>query len=222
VLSSTRLSLVQLCHSADDTEYGGSNVSFVENNLAFFESDYRGDCCQRRTFVVSEGLPGLVSTIPHGRGDKERAAGPRSTRIVGLPRSHWDHLPSVRKGLKDRLGKSHPTLILINFSAELVQTGWFIESQATQVLVIFILRTRRNPFRSRPSRLLAAISIVVIAAAIALPFTRSRPMVRIHAASDRLASSHQRSSDRLPVVGASRLRRLFITGGHPPASPKPY
>jgi len=27
----------------------------------------------------------------------------------------------------------------------LFHTGWFIESMATQVLVIFIIRTRRNP-----------------------------------------------------------------------------
>jgi Mg2+-importing ATPase len=31
----------------------------------------------------------------------------------------------------------------------LFQTGWFIESLATHVLVIFVLRTRRNPLRSR-------------------------------------------------------------------------
>jgi hypothetical protein len=31
------------------------------------------------------------------------------------------------------------------------QTGWFIESMATQVLVIFIIRTTKNPFRSRPN-----------------------------------------------------------------------
>ena len=34
-----------------------------------------------------------------------------------------------------------------------------------------ITRTRRNPFHSRPSRLLAAISITVVGIAIALPFT---------------------------------------------------
>ncbi len=41
----------------------------------------------------------------------------------------------------------------------------------TQVLVIFVLRTRRNPLRSRPHPLLAATSIAVVVLAILLPFT---------------------------------------------------
>ena len=64
-------------------------------------------------------------------------------------------------------------LLLFVFHANqaLFQTGWFIESLATQVLVIFVLRTRRNPFRSRPHALLAATSIAVVVVAILLPFT---------------------------------------------------
>lgn len=53
----------------------------------------------------------------------------------------------------------------------LFQTGWFVESLATQVLVIFIIRTRGNPFRSRPSRALIATSIAVVLVAALLPFT---------------------------------------------------
>src|SRR6202042_3044869 len=33
----------------------------------------------------------------------------------------------------------------------LFHTGWFVESLATQTLVLFIIRTPRSPFRSRPS-----------------------------------------------------------------------
>lgn len=33
---------------------------------------------------------------------------------------------------------------------ELFHTGWFVESMATQVLVIFIIRTHLNPLTSRP------------------------------------------------------------------------
>ena len=64
-------------------------------------------------------------------------------------------------------------LLLLVFHANeaLFQTGWFIESLATQVLVIFVLRTRRNPLRSRPHPLLAATSIAVVVVAILLPFT---------------------------------------------------
>ena len=45
-----------------------------------------------------------------------------------------------------------PALVLHASEAEF-HTGWFVESLATQVLVIFVIRTRRSPFwHSRPSR----------------------------------------------------------------------
>jgi Mg2+-importing ATPase len=53
----------------------------------------------------------------------------------------------------------------------LFHTGWFIESMATQVLVIFIIRTRKNPLRSRPNPVLIACSLTVVAVATLLPFT---------------------------------------------------
>jgi Mg2+-importing ATPase len=53
----------------------------------------------------------------------------------------------------------------------LFHTGWFVESLATQVLVIFVIRTRGNPFRSRPSPVLTATSCAIVAVATALPFT---------------------------------------------------
>lgn len=53
----------------------------------------------------------------------------------------------------------------------LFHTGWFVESLATQVLVIFVIRTRGNPLRSRPSRPLALTSLGVVATAVILPFT---------------------------------------------------
>ena len=64
-------------------------------------------------------------------------------------------------------------LLLLVFHANeaLFQTGWFIESLATQVLVIFVLRTRRNPLRSRPHPLLVTTSVSVVVVALLLPFT---------------------------------------------------
>ena len=41
-------------------------------------------------------------------------------------------------------------------NAPLFRTGWFVESLATQTLVVFAIRTAGNPFRSRPTRALAA------------------------------------------------------------------
>lgn len=56
-------------------------------------------------------------------------------------------------------------------SESLFHTGWFIESMATQVLVIFIIRTRANPFKSRPNPLLIIFSTIAIAFAVLVPFT---------------------------------------------------
>ena len=62
-------------------------------------------------------------------------------------------------------------LAVFHAGEALFHTGWFIESMATQVLVIFIIRTRKNPFRSRPNPWLVACSLSVVAAAVLLPFT---------------------------------------------------
>ncbi len=53
----------------------------------------------------------------------------------------------------------------------LFHTGWFVESLATQVLVIFIIRTHKNPLKSRPNSWLTGCSLMVVALAILLPFT---------------------------------------------------
>jgi P-type Mg2+ transporter len=45
-------------------------------------------------------------------------------------------------------------LWIFNAGSELFRAGWFFESLATQTLVIFVIRTAGNPFRSRPSRAL--------------------------------------------------------------------
>ena len=62
-------------------------------------------------------------------------------------------------------------LAVFHAGETLFRTGWFIESMATQVLVIFIIRTRGNPFRSRPNPWLIACSLTVVAVAVLLPFT---------------------------------------------------
>ena len=64
-------------------------------------------------------------------------------------------------------------LLLRLFDAQpaLFRTGWFVESIATQVLVIFVIRTRRKPWLSRPNPWLVALSLGVVAAAMWLPFS---------------------------------------------------
>jgi len=62
-------------------------------------------------------------------------------------------------------------LVVLQADEKLFQTGWFVESLCTQVLVIFIIRTRGNPLKSRAHPLLAATSLAIVAIAVLLPFT---------------------------------------------------
>ena len=56
-------------------------------------------------------------------------------------------------------------------SEELFHTGWFVESLATQTLVIFVIRTAERPWASRPSRALAWGVGVCVGTGVVLPFT---------------------------------------------------
>ncbi len=56
-------------------------------------------------------------------------------------------------------------------SEVLFHTGWFVESLATQVLVIFVIRTRGSPLKSRPHHALTITSLSVVMAALLLPYT---------------------------------------------------
>jgi Mg2+-importing ATPase len=50
-------------------------------------------------------------------------------------------------------------------------TGWFVESLATQTLVVFVIRTSKNPLRSRPSGPLFTTCLAVVAIGMYLPFS---------------------------------------------------
>jgi Mg2+-importing ATPase len=63
-------------------------------------------------------------------------------------------------------------LHIFHASEKLFHTGWFVESLATQTLVIFIIRTAANPLVSRPSPALAATTLLVVLVGIMLPFSR--------------------------------------------------
>lgn len=58
----------------------------------------------------------------------------------------------------------------------LFHTGWFVESLATQTLVLFVIRTRQNPLRSRPSGALMVTTLAIVAVGVTLPAT---PLARL-------------------------------------------
>jgi Mg2+-importing ATPase len=63
-------------------------------------------------------------------------------------------------------------LWIFHAHAPLFRSAWFVESLATQSLVVFIIRTRRLPFfSSRPSRPLLTATLAVVAVGIAIPYS---------------------------------------------------
>jgi len=52
------------------------------------------------------------------------------------------------------------------------QTGWFVESLMTELFIVLVIRTHRPFLRSRPGRLLLAVTLMVAGTTIFLPYTR--------------------------------------------------
>jgi Mg2+-importing ATPase len=62
-------------------------------------------------------------------------------------------------------------LKVFHASETLFHTGWFVESLATQTMVIFIIRTAGRAWRDRPSVALTASALIIVAIGILLPFS---------------------------------------------------
>lgn len=56
-------------------------------------------------------------------------------------------------------------------NASLFQTGWFVESLATQVLVVFVIRTSRPFYKSQPGKWLTLTCLLIVLIAVIIPFT---------------------------------------------------
>lgn len=62
-------------------------------------------------------------------------------------------------------------LLVFNASPAEFRTTWFLESMATQILVIFLIRTNGRPWQDLPRPALVASSLVALIVAMVLPFT---------------------------------------------------
>ena len=63
-------------------------------------------------------------------------------------------------------------LVVLNAGHAEFRTGWFVESLATQTLVVFVIRTRRSPsYSSRPSRAMIVLPIACASVGALLPLT---------------------------------------------------
>jgi P-type Mg2+ transporter len=62
-------------------------------------------------------------------------------------------------------------IYLFKASPDEFRTAWFLESMATQILVIFIIRTNSRPWSNRPDPVLTVSSLIALAVALTLPLT---------------------------------------------------
>lgn len=61
-------------------------------------------------------------------------------------------------------------LLVWRVSPEEFRTAWFLESLFTELLILFVVRTRRPLFRSRPGRYLWVITLLVAVGSVLLPW----------------------------------------------------
>jgi P-type Mg2+ transporter len=106
--------------------------------------------------------------IPTDRVDEEQLARP----------SHWD-IGFIRRfmiffGPISSIFDFVTFAVMLNvFHAGpgLFRAGWFVESLATQSMVIFVIRTRKPFWRSRPGRLVVATTLTVVLIGALLPLS---------------------------------------------------
>lgn len=61
-------------------------------------------------------------------------------------------------------------LLVAGATAQIFQTGWFVESLITELAVVMIVRTRKQFWKSRPGSLLAWLTLAVGILAVAIPY----------------------------------------------------
>ncbi|MFC5269988.1 magnesium-translocating P-type ATPase [Adhaeribacter terreus] len=59
------------------------------------------------------------------------------------------------------------------------QTGWFLESVITELIIVFIIRTRKPIFQSRPGKLLSIAAILALAFTVLLPVSPLGPLLSL-------------------------------------------
>ncbi len=67
-------------------------------------------------------------------------------------------------------------LFVFKIHGAMFQTGWFIESLITEIMVVLVIRTTRPVFKSRPSAPLLVVCIGVIIFGVWLPFSPLAPL----------------------------------------------
>ncbi|HEX7941263.1 MAG TPA: magnesium-translocating P-type ATPase [Gemmatimonadaceae bacterium] len=113
-------------------------------------------------------------TIPTDRVDEAYLRAPQRWDIGLIKRFMW--IAGPISSLYDFI--TFFTLVAVfHFGATQFHTGWFVESLATQTLVLFVIRTVKRPWRDRPSVPLTATTLGVVGLGVVLPYTRLAPVL---------------------------------------------
>jgi len=107
-------------------------------------------------------------TIPGDNVDASQLVGPRRWNVRSIRRFMLGVGPI--SSLYDFL-TFYVLLAWLHASQAEFHTGWFVESLATQTLVLFVIRTGGNPLRSHPSKPLMATVLAAVIIGAVLPFT---------------------------------------------------
>jgi Mg2+-importing ATPase len=98
--------------------------------------------------------------LPLDGVDPDGLLRPRKISIAGLKHAMWVFGPL--SSLFD-FATFGLLLLVFHFGAAQFQTGWFLESVATQTFVVYIIRTRKLPFiQSRPSPYLVMSTVATV------------------------------------------------------------
>ncbi len=67
-------------------------------------------------------------------------------------------------------------LLLLNASEAQFKTGWFLESVVSAAMIVFVVRSSKPIFKSRPGKYLVFATLSIVAITIALPYTPIAPL----------------------------------------------
>jgi len=106
-------------------------------------------------------------------------------------------------------------LLVFHAAPDEFRTVWFLESMATQILVIFIIRTNGRPWSNRPHPALTASSLAALVIAMIMPFTPVGTWFGFHAPPMEVTASVA-ALVIIYLVCAELLKRIAIGPGRRP------
>ncbi len=68
-------------------------------------------------------------------------------------------------------------LLSLDVPVEQFRTAWFLESVVSAALIVFVVRSSKSLFATRPGKYLIAATLTIVAVTVALPYTLIAPLI---------------------------------------------